>query len=171
MSTGSDGMLHNWNLEFEKPISSASIGSTAINDVSISSQSEFMSATVGHDGFCRLWDSRLLDKGCVQISVLNQIGTAVSWSGRVESNCFAGLADGTICCIDWRAGGHVDKQKLHNGRINRLRMASACAPDGGSLFVTSSDDKTSKLCIERNGTALAEDECISECAALPIVRY
>lgn len=145
VSSGTEGMLHLWSFGHGNPVSSSFVnGGVAINDVCTSFSTPHMCSTVSSDGYCRLWDSRQMDKGCVQIAMLNQIGTAVSWSGTADSRCVAGLADGRVCVIDWRMNGVISDQKLHSARVNRIRVGSDGSGLGGdNLYVTSSDDCSS----------------------------
>lgn len=141
-SVGQDGAVNVWNFEYEKPFSSAYVcGNIAINSVANSFESPFLSITVSQDGFCRLWDSRELIKGCSQLVSLNQTGTAVTWSKTMTSQCVVGLADGNILSIDWRANGCVSRQPVHSARVNSIRPAYG--DNASDVYVTSSDDHTS----------------------------
>lgn len=144
-STGTDGMFHVWNFGHGNPVSSSFVnGGVAVNGVCTSFTTPHMCSTVSQDGYCRLWDSRQMDKGCVQIAILNQIGTAVSWSSTAESRCIAGLADGRVCVVDWRMNGMISDQKLHSARVNHLRVGNDASGFGGdNFYVTSSDDCSS----------------------------
>jgi WD40 repeat protein len=138
-------MINNWSFEYEKPESSCYVsGNVAIHSIANSFQTPFMSSTVSQDGFCRLWDSRDMGTGCAQIAMLNQIGTAVTWSRQEESQCLVGLADGQVVAIDWRQSGIVSSQQMHSARVNSIRAAGG---EGGGpsseFYATSSDDKTS----------------------------
>lgn len=148
-SVGADGIINNWSVEHEKPVSSSFISSgVCINAVANSPTTPFMSSTLSQDDFCRLWDSRQMNKGCVQIARLKQTGSAIAWSGLEESQCLVGMIDGQLALVDWRVSGTVEHQQLHNARINSIRMSNVCTSGGNKLIVSSSDDFTSTVSIE-----------------------
>jgi WD40 repeat protein len=118
------------------------------NDVTYSQEDPALIASVGFDGFVRLWDIRLKPStDCVLVSNLGQIGSSVAFETAAERTILAGTDAGEIVSVDYRqgssatgavGGGVLHKEQLFRSRVRRIRSHSARK----GLFVACSDDTT-----------------------------
>lgn len=98
-------------------------------------------ASVGQDGFLRLWDQRMgLKNGCAQIHNVMQAVSCVEWDNFEGHQVYIGTDSGHIGCYDIRQANQswTALQRIHKGRVRRIRSAKSVP---GVIF-SASDDAT-----------------------------
>jgi WD40 repeat protein len=174
LSASWDGSIKLWDLgsnDLLKPVLVLpDAHSKAINDVSISRHGDtahHQFASVGQDGFLRIWDQRLgLQKGCTQIYGGREALTCVEWSAGTGGVVYVGTDSGRVLSYDLRhasnttamntatsrtpinqtggpsSGLHTSVQPVHRGRVRRI-VSSARHPN---TLLTAGDDCTVACC-------------------------
>jgi WD40 repeat protein len=118
-----------------------------INDITMCANTQAASdhvlASVGDDGFLRLWDQRAVAQStsaavCSQLVGVGQAVTCVHWTDTHQ--VFVGTDGGDICGFDLRnLQENASTVRAHQKRVRRL---AGLATESGNMMFSGSDDKT-----------------------------
>lgn len=146
LTGGWDGSIKMWDVysnDLLKPVLTLEDAhQKPINDISVcrtGAGSDNLFASVGQDGFLRLWDQRMgLKSGCAQIHGLMQAVSCVEWDGCEGTLLYVGTDAGDIACYDIRQDNQAwtALQRVHSGRVRRIRSSTTAQ---GVLFSASDD--------------------------------
>ncbi len=113
-----------------------------INDIAVSTFQPSVFASVGSDGFLRLWDKRQSSShGLVSIYGHEQAVSCVEFNQMIDSVMYSGTDAGDIFTFDLRNirdGHHEQYSGIHEGRVRRIR----CIPSHREYILSCSDDMT-----------------------------
>jgi len=116
----------------QRPINGLAMGKTG-------TAANNLFASVGQDGFLRLWDQRMgLKNGCAQIHNVMQAVSCVEWDNFEGHQVYVGTDAGHIGCYDIRQSNQswTALQRIHKGRVRRIRSAKSVP---GVIFSASDD--------------------------------
>lgn len=113
-----------------------------INDLAVSTFQSAVFASVGTDGFLRLWDKRQsASQGCVALYGHEQAVSCVEFNQMIESIVYTGTDAGDIFTFDLRNskdGFREERSAVHEGRVRRI----CCIPSHRECILSCSDDMT-----------------------------
>ncbi|KAJ1424417.1 WD40-repeat-containing domain protein [Ochromonadaceae sp. CCMP2298] len=151
ITAGWDGDINLWDLASGKALQSIECIEDAhhfpITEVAVAPPSlGSLFASVGVDGFLRLWDSRSLHEGCVQIHNLGRSLSCVAWDPH---SLFVGTDGGSVLRCDTR---YLSDQRhefytstlpVHGARVRRLHVlpgALLSVSDDGCLALSTTTE-------------------------------
>lgn len=151
LSAGWDGAMHLWGLgEAGSPTALVAFENAhagLISDCAVNPHSPHVLASVGRDGFLRMWDARD-GKVCVDILDLGDAGSCLAFDLGDATSLAVGTEAGTVMLVDARklandATALVNRQ--HEARVRRIRSVPAAAAAAGRTWVSVSDDTTTAV--------------------------
>jgi len=156
VSSSLDGGLSVWELSrAQADGSNAALWSCseahngAVNDCALSPFSgEAVAASVGRDGFLRLWDLRGDSQACCGLFDLGGAASCLSFSPLEPRALAVGMEDGSCALVDVRGLGSSSTipnftaafGPLHQARVRRV--LPVLQPRGGLYWLSASDDAT-----------------------------
>lgn len=153
-SAGWDGSIQYWDIDRDGSVMSIPRAHSGhINDIARNSLTcPFVLASVGSDGFTRIWDNREKVRESALIFGVGQAGSCVIWDPTNENRFFVGTDSGDVIGFDSRnATGEGRLVYKHGGRVRRIRSK----PSRPNVFLTASDDGSVGI-FDNVGTADAE---------------
>lgn len=153
LSAGWDGAMHLWGFgEAGTPTALVAFENAHtgfISDCAVSPHSPHVLASVGRDGFLRMWDARD-GNACTDILDLGDAGSCLAFDLGDATSLAVGSEAGTVMLVDVRKlANEANTNKVgwqHEARVRRIRSvppsASAAA---GSTWVSVSDDTTTAI--------------------------
>ena len=145
LSSGWDGAMHLWDLttiECKPLVTFSNAHNGLISDCCYNPHTPSAIASVGRDGFLRLWDLRDA-KACVDILDLGNAASCVAFDLTDAHSLVAGTDSGAILALDTRklSGFHSGAPQClqhHQSRVRRIRSV----PGVAGSWVSASDDTT-----------------------------
>lgn len=151
-SAGMDGNIHLWDisspLDPVMSISEAHYG--PINDIGFQHGGDFVLASVGYDGFVRLWDQRERSNECANLFNVQQRGSCLAWDPLCHDRLWVGTDAGDILSLDCRVGSVADllPKFSHTSRVRRI-----CANQNKPSVILTASDDTSVAVLRRDAAS------------------
>lgn len=146
VSSSWDGCIAYWDLNnFTRPlVMNHKSHSWTINNLAVSSCNEIF-ASVGNDGFLRLWDPRIdfSSIGCQQIFNIEDVGSAVEFLEPDNNICAVGTDSGGLVFFDIRKSSNKSPFIARLSNLHKLRIRSLISPHRRSTVLLACSDDTS----------------------------